>query len=199
MKKIFSLILCFSLLLSSCSLPKQKEKTSTEEETAVLTKKEDEEMSPEVDFGVFSVLVYADSFSGCAPDSVITFENNQFIADTDTKKRVVAKLLSVDFLVDGDDPFSFFDEQYSASVNTVELSLNGFPAKKYHMQTVSDGAVSVFSNTIYYCIQLDSRMVTFAYYPILGFGGLHTEDIETVLDTIRPNWVENPETENGID
>ena len=197
-KKLLA-VLFLLLLLSSCSLPELKRKTSIEEETAVLTEKEDEKMPPDVDFGVFSVTVCGDSFAGCAPDSVITFENNQFIADTDTKKRVIAELLSVDYLVDSKDPFSSFDEQYSASVNTAELSLNGFPAKKYHMQTVSDGAVSVFSNTIYYCIQLDSRMVTFAYYPILGFGGLHTEDIETVLDTIRPNWVEKSETENGID
>ena len=193
MKRLFA-VLFLLLLLSSCSLPELKRKTSTEEKASVLTEKEDEKMLPEVDFGVFSVLVYADSFSGCSPDSVVTFENNQFIADSGTNKRVVSELLAVDYFVDGDDPFSFFDEKYLASINTVELSLNGFPAKKYHIQTQLDGPVSTMVNTIYYCVHLDDKMVTFAYYPILGFGGLHTEDIETILDTIRPNWVEKSET-----
>jgi len=40
-------------------------------------------------------------------------------------------------------------------------------------------------NTIYYCTELDGKVITFAYYPVMGMGGLHTEDIETVLNTIQ--------------
>ncbi len=139
----------------------------------------------EADFGEFSVLVCDHSFSGCAPMEVVTKENNRFVGDDGETKRVIAELLSVEDVTDKDDPFAFYDEKYSSSVNTVELLFHDFPAKKYHIQTQNDEVIPIKTNNIYYCVCLNGQIATFAYYPVMGQGGLHTEDIEAVLDTIR--------------
>lgn len=155
----------------------------------------------EVDFGTFSVFIRDDSFSKCAPMENVSVENNRFIGDDGENKRVIAELVSVEDVADNDDPFALYDERYASSVNTVELSFHDFAAKKYHIQTQSDEAAPVKVNTIYYCIYLsdniinrNDKMVTFAYHPVMGLGGLHTEDIEAVLDTIRFFGEENPVT-----
>jgi len=138
-----------------------------------------------VDFGEFSVLVDDNSFSGCAPEEAVTMENNQFVGVNGEEKRVIAEVLSIEDAIDNDDPFAPYDEEYDSAVNTVDLTLNSFAAKKYHMQTQSEGPVPMKINTIYYCTELDGKVITFAYYPVMGMGGLHTEDIETVLNTIQ--------------
>jgi len=140
----------------------------------------------EVDFGDFSVLISQESFAGCAPTETVTMENGQFAGDDGENKRIIAELLSVEAVADSDAPFAPYDEKYADSVNTVNLELGGFAAKKYHMQTQSEGPVPIKINTLYYCICLEDQVVTFAYYPVAGMGGLHAEDIETILDTITP-------------
>lgn len=150
---------------------------------------EDVEEIPEgytkVDFGEFAVLICDTSFSGCAPEEAVTKENNQFVGDNGEQKRVIAEVVSIEEVIDSDAPFAPCDEEYLSAVNIVDLVFNGFSAKKYHIQTQSDGPVPMKVNTIYYCIELDGKIVTFAYYPVMGMGGLHTEDIEIILDTIQ--------------
>lgn len=138
-----------------------------------------------VDFGGFRVLISENSFSACAPGEAVSVENNQFVGDNGEEKRVIAELLSAEIATDPDAPFAFYDEEYSSAVNTTDLTLNGFAAKKYHMQTTAEGPVPMKINTIFYCIDIDGEIVTFAYYPVMGMGGLHTQDIETVLNTIQ--------------
>ena len=138
-----------------------------------------------VDFEGCSVLI-GDNFyqSGTPVEEILPFEN-RLMGDDGENIRVIAEFLSAEDVADPAAPFAAADEKYAASINTVELSLGGFAAKKYHIQTTLEGPVPAMVNTIYYCIQLDDKMVTFAYYPVMGRGGLHTEDMEAILDTIR--------------
>lgn len=209
MKRIFA-ILTALMLLCSCSTTEPIEHVSTESESAPEISGENTPESPtekpekndlenndssiieeipegyqEIDFGEFSVLICDDSFSGCAPMESVTMQNNQFIGTDGESKRVVAELLSIENIVDDNNPFAVYDEKYSSSVNTVEISFNGYTAKKYHTKTQLDEALPVLTNNIYYCIHLNDKIITFAYYPVMGYGGLHTEDIETVLSTIK--------------
>lgn len=209
MKRIFAILMAL-MLLCSCSTTKPIEHVSTESEStqeisgentpeSSTGKPEKNDLenndSPiieeipegyqEIDFSEFSVLICDDSFSGCAPMESVTIENNQFVGDDGESKRVVAELLSVEDIVDTNNPFAFYDEKYSSSVNTVEISFNGYTAKKYHIQTQLDEALPVLTNNIFYCIHLNGKIITFAYYPVMGYGGLHAEDIETVLGTIK--------------
>ena len=140
-----------------------------------------------VDFGEFSVLICDDSFSNCAPMEIVTAENNKFIGNDGENKRVIAELISVEDVTDHSAPFAVCDEKYSSAANVAELTFNGFEAKKYHVQTKADETSSVLSNNIFYCIYLDEKIITFAYYPVMGYGGMRTENIETVLDTIKLN------------
>ena len=115
----------------------------------------------------------------------VTMENGQFVGDDGENKRIIAELLAVKSVDDSDAPFVAYDEKYSDAVSTEELSLGGFAAKKYHIQTQSDGPVPVKTNEFFYCIYFNDQMITFAYYPVMGMGGMHTEDIEAVLNTIK--------------
>ncbi len=155
----------------------------------------EEEPSPEekeipegyrkVEFEGCSVLI-GDNFyqSGTPVEEILPFEN-QLMGDDGETIRVIAEFLPAEDVADPATPFAATNEKYAASINTVELSLGGFAAKKYHVQTTLDGPVPAMVNTIYYCIQLDDKMVTLAYHPVMGLGGLHTEDMEAILDTIR--------------
>ena len=135
-----------------------------------------------VEFEKFAVLLCDDSFAECAPEEKVTVSNHQFVGNDE---RVIAELLSVEEIADKDKPFAAYDEKYADSVNSVELSFNGRAAKKYHIQKQADPSVSLKTNEIFYCIELGDEMLTIAYYPAMGLGGLHTENIETVLSTIR--------------
>ena len=105
-----------------------------------------------VEFGEFSVLISEESFAGCAPMETVTMENGQFVGDDGENKRIIAELLAVKAVDDSDAPFVAYDEKYSDAVSTEELSLGGFAAKKYHIQTQSDGPVPVKTNEFFYCI-----------------------------------------------
>ncbi|MGN0629015.1 MAG: hypothetical protein ACI4IW_05255 [Oscillospiraceae bacterium] len=166
------------------SLEKPEENDSENNDDSSITE-EIPEGYQEIDFGAFSVLICDDSFSGCAPMETVTMENNQFIGEDGESKRVVAEFLSIEDIVDSDNPFAPYDEKYASAVNTVELSFNDHPAKEYHIQTQIDDAVPVLTNNIFYCIQLNDKIITFAYYPVMGYGGLRTEDIEAILGTIK--------------
>ena len=162
--------------------PEKKEATGERKDSA-------DKVIPEgyrkVDFEGCSILI-GDNFyqSGTPVEEILPFEN-QLMGDDGENIRVIAEFLSAEDIADLNAPFAAADEKYAASINTVELSLGGFAAKKYHIQTTLEGPVPAMVNTIYYCIQLDNKMVTFAYYPVMGRGGLHTEDMEAILDTIR--------------
>ena len=206
MKRFFA-VLTALVLLCACSTRRTVENTKPESESTTENSIEslpessfevseesngrspDAEEVPhgyrEIYFGEFSVLVSDDSFSRCAPMEIVTMENNQFIGDDSENNRVIAELLSVDDVADKNELFAPYDEKYFSAIDTVELLFNGFDAKKYHVQTQADEALSVLSNNIFYCICLDDKIITFAYYPVMGHGGMHTEDIETVLNTIR--------------
>ncbi len=198
MKKILA-ILAVLMMLCACSSPEIPENTTESVitpppvEADVSDVKNDEPTAAEeipdgyetVDFGEFSVLVCDDSFSGCAPMETVTMENNQFIGDDGENKRVIAELLSVENIADAGDPFAPYDETYSTAVNTEELSFNEHPAKMYHIQSQIDPSSSVFSNNIFYCIHFHDKMITFAFYPVMGYGGFHTDNIEAVLATIQ--------------
>ena len=138
-----------------------------------------------VEFEGCSVLIGNNFYqSGTPVEEILPFEN-QLMGDDGEKIRVIAEFLSAEDIADLNAPFAAADEKYAASINTVELSLGGFAAKKYHVQTTLEGPVPATANMIYYCIKLDDKIVTFAYYPVMGRGGLHTEDMEAILDTIR--------------
>ncbi len=137
------------------------------------------------EFGEFSVLISDESFAGCAPMETVTMENGQFVGDDGENKRIIAELLAVEAVADPGAPFAPYDEKYSEAVSTEELSLGGFAAKKYHIQTQSDGPVPVKINEFFYCISYNDQMITFAYYPVMGMGGMHTEEIEAILNTIK--------------
>lgn len=162
--------------------PEKKEATGERKDSA-------DKVIPEgyrkVDFEGCSVLI-GDNFyqSGTPVEEILPFEN-QLMGDDGENIRVIAEFLSAEDIADLNTPFAAADEKYAASINTVELSLGGFAAKKYHIQTQVGGPLSAIDNTIFYCIDLDGKKVTFAYYPVMGFGGLHTEDMEAILDTIR--------------
>lgn len=210
MKRLFALIMVLVFCLTSCSSVKIKIWDSAEKDKEEILDKDDdmfaiendnslETQEPlpmqneipigyeEIDFGDFTVLICDDSFSNCTPDSIVNFDNekNCFIANNGIDTWVVADLISVDDIENEIEPFEFYDEYFSKSVNTEKYIWNDYRVKKYHIQTQSEGPVAIKINTIYYCIELDDKMVIFAYYPVMGFGGLHTEDIETVLSTIR--------------
>lgn len=204
MKRLFAVLLVLVLLCSCANrstvekpngekeIPPQISNENEQEASAELVKEskpenngEEQEFPDgyrEVDFGDFSVLVSEESFAGCAPGETVTMENNQFVGEN---AKVIAELLLVESVVDSNDPFAPYDEKYSDSVNTIDLSLGGFASKKYHIQTQEDGALPIKTNRIFYCIALEDKMITFAYYPVMGLGGLHTEDIEAVLNTIK--------------
>ena len=135
MKRIFSILMAL-MLLCSCSTTKPIEHVSTESEStqeisgentpeSSTGKPEKNDLenndSPiieeipegyqEIDFSEFSVLICDDSFSGCAPMESVTIENNQFVGDDGESKRVVAELLSVEDIVDTNNPFAFYDEK----------------------------------------------------------------------------------------
>ena len=199
MKRILAVLMAV-ILLCSCSArrpaesdapthaPESQPQTSQAPE-APAEEAPAEEVIPEgfekVDFGAVSVLVCADSFADCAPNETVTAENNQFIGTDGETRRVIAELLSVEPAADGENPFALCDERYSSAIGTEDLTFHGYAAKKYHIQTQAEGPVPVLVNTLYYCIDLEGQIATFAYYPVMGMGGLHTENIETVLDTIR--------------
>ena len=192
MKKTLYIILALLLvlILASCDrvkieLQEPEEPISEDVGEPSPEKEEIPEGYREIDFREFTVLVCDDSFANCAPGAVVTFVNTEFVDDTGEDYRIIAQLLRIDDLEEDQEPFALYDEKFASSVNTVKLSLGGFSAKKYHIQTQVGGPLSTIDNTIFYCIDLDGKMVTFAYYPVMGFGGLHTEDIEAILDTIR--------------
>ena len=211
MKKLLAVLMAM-MLLCSCASRSMVEKPNEEEESMPPVS---EEVSPDtssapqeeeldidvgdpsfateeipdgyyrVEFDGFSVLVSGDSFAGCAPMETVTMENGQFVGNDGENKRIIAELLAVEAVDDPDAPFAPYDEKYSDSVNTVDLSLGGFAAKKYHIQTQSDGPVPVKINEYFYCIYCNDRMIIFAYYPVMGMGGMHTEEIEAILNTIK--------------
>jgi len=115
----------------------------------------------------------------------VTMENNQFIGDDGENKRVIAELLSVENVTDSANPFSPYDKKYEAAVDISELTFNNYNTKKYHVQAQIDSTSSMLSNSIFYCIHLNDKMITFAYYPVMGYGGLHTENIESILATMK--------------
>jgi len=196
MKRFFA-VFTVLVLLCSCSTAKPTENTGTDSkstseisneggfESSFETAKAIPAGYQEVDFGEFSLLICENSFSGCAPMEIVTIKNNQFVGNNNQSKRVIAELLAIEDAVDKGKPFVLYDAKYSSAVNTVELSFNGFSAKKYHIQTQIDKNSSGLSNKIFYCIYLNDKIITFAYYPVMGYGGMHAEDIESVLDTIR--------------
>lgn len=186
MRKIFTVFVLL-MLLCSCSTTNSIDHINSESEIIPEISEEIPEQYREIDFGEFSVLICDDSFSECAPMESVTVENKKFIADDSESKRVIAELLSVEDIADNNNPFAVYDEKYSSSVNTVEISFNNYAAKKYHIQTQLDEDFPVLTNNIFYCIRIDDKIVTFAYYPVMGYGGLHTEDIETVLNSIKAN------------
>ena len=179
MKKLLAVLMAM-MLLCSCASRSMVEKPNEEEESMPPVS---EEVSPDtssapqeeldidvgdpsfateeipdgyyrVEFDGFSVLVSGDSFAGCAPMETVTMENGQFVGNDGENKRIIAELLAVEAVDDPDAPFAPYDEKYSDSVNTVDLSLGGFAAKKYHIQTQSDGPVPVKINEFFYCYSI---------------------------------------------
>lgn len=196
MKQFFA-VLAALMLLCSCStteskeiqkVPAASEKTEVSHTAETAPPPAIEEIPDgyeTVDFGEFSVLVCEDSFADCAPMETVTMENNQFIGDDGENKRVIAELLSVENVTDSANPFSPYDKKYEAAVDISELTFNNYNTKKYHVQAQIDSTSSMLSNSIFYCIHLNDKMITFAYYPVMGYGGLHTENIESILATMK--------------
>lgn len=192
MKKLMAVFMAL-MLLCGCASPAPVENTGAKSpaQTPAESAKVEEAPSAEVeipegyreaDFGEYSLLICDDSFADCAPGETVAAENDQFIGD---ENRVIGELLSVEAVSDKENPFAPYDEKYAAAVNSTEMEFNGFAAKKYHTQSQADPSLSVLTNKIYYCIEIDGDVLTFAYYPVMGLGGLHAENMENVLSTIR--------------
>ncbi len=113
-------------------------------------------------------------------------ENGTIYFHTQYEFRVVAELVSVDYISNPKEPFLKYDEQYLKRSSVVEnLEFDEFVGKSYTLREWLFGDMNWADYVYVYCIKTEKAMIVMNYYSSFPGRGMTQHEFEMVLNSIE--------------